>query len=110
MPVKNWRAERSSAERKYQTAITQWAPNALCKKRRFGTQIMNERIVLWAWRTSVLSLIATTGCGAVALGYCGIMSLLGHHWQPGAGMSVAAASLGAAAWALIRNRDDLVGG
>jgi hypothetical protein len=72
-------------------------------------QIMNERIVLWAWRTSILTLIAMTGCGAVALGYCGIMSLLAHHWQSGTGMTVAAGSLGAVAWALIRNRDDLVG-
>jgi hypothetical protein len=70
---------------------------------------VTEKIVYWAWRTSVLSLIAATGLGGVVLAYCGMMGLMARQWSGGSAMAMGGISLGGAAWLLIRNRDDLVG-
>ncbi|HTL28842.1 MAG TPA: hypothetical protein VL282_06475 [Tepidisphaeraceae bacterium] len=69
---------------------------------------MTDRIVEFAWRTSILGLIGLTGVAALILTYSAFLEAIAMHWRGVALPGVLGMGLGVASYLLCRNRNDLI--
>ncbi len=69
---------------------------------------MTDRIVEFAWRTSILGLIGLTGIASLILTYRALLELVAAQWQTAVVPSVLGIVLGVASYLLCRNRNDLI--